>query len=257
MIPAGTFNRSNVTTAPATVSSFRLDTYEVSVGRFRQFVAGYPGTLPAAGSGKNPADANDMGWDPAWNASLETDAAALVNLLVMRCQGSTFTRDPGANEGQPINCLTWFEAQAFCIWDQGRLPTEAEWNYAAAGGSEQRIFPWSVPPESVTVDATYAVVEGAVQVVGSRSPKGDGKWGQSDLAGNVWEWVLDYLGNYPVPCVDCANHLPSGASPSRADRGGSTYPSFTSSQILRTTNRGNVLPAQRQDNLGVRCARAP
>ena len=53
--------------------------------------------------------------------------------------------------------MNWFESYAFCIWDGGFLASEAEWNYAAAGGSEQRYYPWSSPATSTTIDGTYAV----------------------------------------------------------------------------------------------------
>ena len=92
-------------------------------------------------------------------------------------------RAPGANESLPINCITWYEAFAFCAWDGGFLPTEAEWNYAAAGGSEQRAYPWSNPPTSTTIDCSHAnyddcaalrepAGDGAVNRVGSESPAG-------------------------------------------------------------------------------------
>jgi formylglycine-generating enzyme required for sulfatase activity len=52
--------------------------------------------------------------------------------------------------------MDWYEAYAFCIWDGGFLPTDAEWNYAAAGGAQQRAYPWSNPPTSLTIDPSYA-----------------------------------------------------------------------------------------------------
>src|SRR6185312_9797256 len=100
-------------------------------------------------------------------------------------------------------CITWYEAYAFCIWDGGFLPSEAEWNYAAAGGSEQRAYPWTT---TSTIDCSYANYAGAdgggqcqaggLDDVGSQSPQGDGKYGQSDLAGNAWEWTLDSSAAY-------------------------------------------------------------
>src|SRR5262249_20228990 len=126
-----------------------------------------------------------------------------------------------ANDNQPMNCVTWYEAMAFCIWDGGYLPTEAEWNYAASGGRDQRPYPWT-SDRSTTVDCTYADYkgdhdpacgEGAMvgpNLVGSK-PNGDGLWGQADLAGNLSEWNLDWFADrYPgsspgSSCGDCAN----------------------------------------------------
>src|SRR5260221_7451132 len=162
--------------------------------------------MTRAGAGKNPNNGNDPGWEKAWNASLPPDTDALA--AAVKCAGPnlTWTDSPGSNENRPMSCIDWYEAYAFCIWDGGRLPTEAEWNYAAAGGSEQRQYPWSNPAASTTIDPSYASfgcseLGGAacqnpdiVMVVGSTSPKGDGKWGQSELAGNVLEWTEDYYG---------------------------------------------------------------
>jgi formylglycine-generating enzyme required for sulfatase activity len=241
--------------APATVSNFQLDTYEITVGRFRKFVAAYPGSAPAAGSGKNPNNASDTGWDATWNTdgSLEATAAALTGPL--KCgTAQTWTDAAGtaAAESLPITCLDWFEAEAFCIWDGGRLPTEAEWNYAAAGGSEQRVFPWSVPSTSTTVDGSNAVYNAAgPAVVGSKSPKGDGLFGQADLAGNVWEWVQDwYDATYILPCNNCANLTRATTRVLRGTGFLSIPPSWYSSY------RNGDTPSDHFNTRGARCARS-
>lgn len=130
---------------------------------------------------------------------------------------------------------------------------EAEWNYAAAGGSEQRIYPWSTPPSSTTIDSAHAVYASTeVAPVGSKSPSGDARWGHADLAGNVAEWLLDwYASTYPVPCVDCANLTPGIDCVFR----GAGY--FNDPAGLVTSRRNFDLPTTRGAYLGVRCARDP
>ncbi len=265
VVPGGTFKRSydGVTyldaTRTATVSDFRLDTYEVTVGRFRGFVVAYPDSQPKVGTGKNPNNPADPGWDSAWDSALPGDQVGLASAL--HCYSyTTWTPSPSDSENLPMGCITWFEAQAFCIWDGGRLPTEAEWNYAAAGGSEQRVFPWSNPPNSTTTDGTYAVYGPASFVpVGSSSPKGDSKWGQADLAGSVDEWVLDwYSKDYaqaPRPCLNCAAFTAGPTSTGRASRGGNAAAS-DSNNIL-TSIRYQDLPSARANAIGFRCARSP
>jgi sulfatase modifying factor 1 len=203
IVTGGTFDRDNDATYPATVSDFRLDTYEVTVGRFRRFVAAYSRTMIAAGAGANPNNASDTGWSTAWNTSLDASSGALTTALKCNAPHQSWTDTAGSAtaESLPINCLNWFEAEAFCIWDGGRLPTEAEWNYAAAGGTQQRVYPWgSAAPDCSHAnfygaggkDYCVAPGTGAVNRVGSESPKGDGLYGQGDLAGNVAEWVQDW-----------------------------------------------------------------
>ena len=256
---------------PATVSDFRLDTYVVTVGRFRQFVDAGMGTVanpPPTDAGARTLNgvADQGGWDATWNANLAADTAALVAALNCDSTWQSWTNAPGANEGLPLNCMTWYEAFAFCVWDGGFLPTEAEWNYAAVGGSEQRAYPWSNPASDVgSIDCSYADYyynnatycvnppTGGVNRVGSESPKGDGKWGHADLGGNVWEWTLDWYAPYANPCNDCAQ-LTSSAG--RVARSGVF---FQDSWSIRGAYRNYFSPdlVPGLDFVGVRCARTP
>jgi formylglycine-generating enzyme required for sulfatase activity len=249
-------------THPATVSNFRLDKYEVTVGRFRKFVAAGLGTAanpPMAGVGAHGAVA-DSGWDASWNPILAPDTTALSAAVKCDASYQTWTDTPGANESRPMNCITWYEAMAFCAWDGGYLPTETESMYAASGGNLQRAYPWSSPAGSGTIACTYTTyaqnwntvycVAGTTDV-GSESPTGDGVWGQSDLGGNVWEWVLDwYATPLPTPCNDCANLI---ATSLRVLRGGSFV---SNASTLRAARHADAAPpSARSSTYGVRCAR--
>jgi len=276
-VPAGTYHRSydvaadsasGTTNFPATVSSFQLDRYEVTIGRFRAFLEAGMGTRanpPATGAGAHPKLAGS-GWDAAWTANLKANTAELAGSLTCDSTYPAWTDRPDANEYRPMSCITWYEAMAFCVWDGGYLPTEAEWNYAAAGGDQQRAYPWSDPPGTTTpIGTLYASFKDGTNCVGDdmpgcaltdlvvvgTKPAGNGRWGQADLAGNVWEWLLDVLDNYPTPCIDCAS-LTSSISTDRVIRGGSFLDSVAA---MRTALRLNNPPTTRVPVVGVRCAR--
>jgi len=257
VVPGGTFKRlydgvsNKDVNNPATVSTFRLDKFEVTVGRFRAFVKAYPGSKPAAGAGAHPKIAGS-GWQSAWDSNLPADQGALIaSRPCAYARPGTWTDTPGANEDLPIACTNWYQSFAFCAWDGGRLPTEAEWNYAAAGGAEQRVYAWSNPPNSTTIDTSY-IVELTGQAdsymrVGSK-PRGDGRWGHSDLAGSVNEWSLDtYSGTLLNPCSDCANLSGGGF---KVEVGGGQGGDYT------TSWRINYPPLAGDYVHSVRCARA-
>jgi formylglycine-generating enzyme required for sulfatase activity len=250
------------------VSTFRLDDYEVTVGRFRKFVAGYPGNKPAAGAGKNPNYAPDPGWEAGWNTtSLPASATELTTSLKCSDTQQTWTDAAGAgNENRPINCATWFLAFAFCIWDGGRLPTEAEWNYAASGGNEHRQYPWSNPPSATSIDDSNASYYSGdclgdglpgcsvldIVPAGSK-PNGRARFGQYEMAGNLWEWVLDWRANLENPCTDCAQF---SATVQRVLRGGGFY-DYGEPMFLLNNYRGYSFPTDRFRYIGFRCARTP
>jgi len=273
-IPGGTFYRSYDVAAdgmysnmnyPGTVSPFVLDKYEITVGRFRTFMTAGTSTQadpPLAGAGARVLNGapDQGGWDATWDAELEPDASTLVASVKCDPTHQTWTDAPGANENLPMNCITWYEALAFCAWDDGFLPTETEWNFAASGGSEQRSYPWSSPAGSIAIDCSYANYNdgtycvnspnGGANRVGSESPEGDGAWGQADLAGNVFEWTLDeYAATYQDPCDDCANLT---AASSVVLRGGG-WDNFATD--VRADYRLDRPPALRHRSVGVRCAR--
>jgi cysteine-rich repeat protein len=258
VVTGGTFNRSNDPNFPATVSDFRLDTYEISAGRFKHFVADYRQDMIAEGAGANPNNPSDTGWDPAWTASLPSNSTTLISAI--QCH-SAYQAWTAGRDNLPMNCIDWFQAEAFCIWDGGRLPTEAEWNYAAAGGSSQWLYPWgNTAPDcsfanyhGASDGADFCLVPGAgsTSPVGSLSPNGDGKFGQADLAGNVWEWLQDWaVDPYTNPSHDGANLT---VSDFRAIRGGNFGHNV---EYLLTSHRDLNYAAVPSIGGGARCARS-
>jgi formylglycine-generating enzyme required for sulfatase activity len=256
----GMFNNMSF---PATVSDFRLDTYVVTVGRFRAFVnmgMGTQSSAPAQGAGAHTQIPNS-GWNASDDSNLVADTSALTAAVQCDASAQSWTDNPGANESLPMNCITWYEAFAFCFWDGGYLPTWAEWNYAASGGTEQRAYPWSNPASSVAIDcehANYSISFGnscvnGVNRVGSESPTGDGKFGQADLAGNVAQWTLDGFVN-PYPTATCSNCADLTDVTNRS-LGGGDFIGTAAAQ--RVADRGFNTPDFRAGEFGVRCARAP
>jgi formylglycine-generating enzyme required for sulfatase activity len=263
-VEGGAYNRLNDPEWPATVSGFALDKYEVSVGRLRVFASAYPDNLPEPGAGAHPR-IDDSGWRDEWRAFLPTTREGLEETF--RCTGdpweeyATWTPEPDDLERAPATCMNWYVAFAFCAWDGGRLPTDAEWNYAAVGGDEQRRYPWgdAPPTDSLVVfnlDGTLRPYE----PVGSR-PAGAGRWGHLDLNGSRTELTRDavdstapqFLYEHPLPCDDCA--VINDALDARVSRDESFLSKMDPPGWPSETPGPIFFAAQVSVAVGIRCAR--
>jgi formylglycine-generating enzyme required for sulfatase activity len=175
---------------------------------------------------------------------------------------------------QPIVIVTWEEAKTYCEWAKGRLPTEAEWEYAAratttgprygeldaiswcADNSGNQRLDWAGAWEDAAGDSGkfWQILEENGNRIHPVKQKQPNTWGVYDMLGNVWEWVADwfearYYGTLSPPAVD-----PKGPTSGtcRVVRGGAwlNHPWF-----LRVSGRNSAEPGDRGNHLGFRCVR--
>ncbi len=187
--------------------------------------------------------------------------------------------DAVAKAKHPINCVDWAQARELCESRSARLPTEAEWEFAARG-SDGRVYPWGDDPPSAELlnacgkecvawqkkhpdpQTTPALMYDQDDAfpntapVGS-FPKGRSRWGLQDVVGNVWEWVGDYYAAYPPASATTATTDPKGpeAGSDRVARGGAwngSQPSW-----VRPSFRYHYAPDSRSYGVGFRCAKTP
>jgi formylglycine-generating enzyme required for sulfatase activity len=180
-------------------------------------------------------------------------------------------RDPAGRARHPINCVDWEMASQYCSARGARLPSEAEWEYAARG-SDGRRFPWGdAPPSAHLLNACgkecldwgkrnrvdealmYPDADGwaTTAPVGS-FPDGRSRFGVSDMVGNVWEWVADYWGSYDAEAKDDPQGPTTGKE--RVIRGGAWNGAYA--DWVRPSFRYHDPPETKSYGIGFRCAAA-
>jgi formylglycine-generating enzyme required for sulfatase activity len=151
----------------------------------------------------------------------------------------------------PMNRVTWDEAKAYCESVGGRLPTEAEWEYAARGGKHGLKYPSG--NRITSANANFADTKNETSPVRTYPPN---NWGLFDMAGNLWEWVADWYDQnyYQIFPTDKPVDDPRGPETGevRVLRGGSF---FNGPGILRASFRYWYLPDFRIALFGFRCVR--
>jgi iron(II)-dependent oxidoreductase len=156
---------------------------------------------------------------------------------------------------RPVVHVNWYEAQAYCNWSGRRLPTEAEWEYAAAtfpGDSQaKRRHPWGNGNPLPSHANLHGVNEHCVDV--AEYAQGDSAWGCRQMYGNVWEWTADWFSPYPGFVQDpYKEYSEPWFGDHKVLRGGSFA---TSATLLRNTWRNFYTPDRRDIYAGFRtCA---
>ena len=157
---------------PVMISAYKLDATEISIAQFEVFVT--------------------QGWSQDRNWSTEG-----LEWRAQNPQGAgEENRRAGRSSNHPVVAVTWYEADAYCRWKGGRLPTEAEWEYAACNGQQEGRFAWG---DDEMMDAVWysSGKYGHLQKVLTKeiadSPTEQlTKDGLYHTTGNVWEWTADW-----------------------------------------------------------------
>jgi formylglycine-generating enzyme required for sulfatase activity len=271
-IPAGTFqmgdsfgegSSNEFPVHTVTLSSFKMSKYEITNAQYAEFLNSvYPEQIKEVDGVIYAISDTDNSY-PYFDtraASSSSQIDFLADVFSVMTKPEIDGRDMSDD---PVVQVSWYGANAFCDHYGYRLPTEAEWEYAARGGLSGKRFPWSDTithsqanyyssssygyDTSLTRDYHPTWNDGTIPYtspVGSFSGNG---YGLYDMTGNAWEWCSDWYGSYPS--TSQTNPTGPATGSSCVIRGGGWY---TNALYSRVASRNYGTPFNRNSNLGFR-----
>ena len=243
LIPAGEFQMGSIDADADSdekpvhtvyVDAFYMDTHEVTNAAYKAFVDANPQWQ----KGNIQAKLHDGDYLSDWD-------------------GNNY---PAGKADHPVTYVSWYAAMAYAAWAEKRLPTEAEWEYAARGGLKGKKYPWgdTISPQ----DANYFPHASGATAVGRYAAN---NYGLFDMAGNMWEWcldewVFDFYANSPnrnplsgAPTIRSIQENFASVESDRVLRGGSWN---SKARSVRVASREFYAPQVTGSVLGFRCVRA-
>jgi formylglycine-generating enzyme len=244
------------------IKPFAIDRYAVTNKQFQEFVL----------ETNYVTEAERFGWSFVFHLLLSDDVKKTVKSSVSGTpwwfvvEGAYWKKPEGPDSSieakldHPVVHVSWNDAIAYCNWAGKRLPTEAEWEYAARGGSEGKKYPWG---DELLIDGKHqcniwqgnfpmenSLEDGYLSTAPVRSFQENG-FGLYNVVGNVWEWCSDWFSSYHASVVN-----PTGPSSgeTKVMRGGSYLCHESYCNRYRVAARTQNTPDSSTGNIGFRCA---
>ena len=246
------------------IGSFWIDACAVSNAQFTEFVESTGFTT----------EAEEFAWSFVFAGLLPDDfpptQAAAQAPWWRKVEGADWRHPDGPHSSldgrldHPVVHISWNDAQAYCAWAVKRLPTEAEWEFAARGGLTQQVFPWGdeLEPNGQHLMNVWqgdfpgrnAVADGYYGTCSVDAFPANG-FGLYNTTGNVWEWTADWF--HPSFRERDSSIDPKGPprGTSKVQKGGSYLCHHSYCRRYRTAARNASTPDSSTGNAGFRCAR--
>ena len=241
---------------PVKLDPFYIDVYPVTNRQFGEFVSatGYV------------TEAERFGWSFLFHTHVAPeDIVDRVAAVPWWCKVNGVTwRHPQQPENHPVLHVSWNDAAEYCRWAGKRLPTEAEWEYAARGGLEQKLYAWGddLTPEGRHMCNIWQgefpdvdTAEDGYSAVGPADAFPANGYGLFGITGNAWEWCADWFDNSYHLITTRVNPIGPRRGNTKVMKGGSFLCHKSYCNRYRVAARTSNTPDSASENIGFRCVR--